>query len=149
MAGTSVSVKAEGFSRLDLLIGRLANPDFTELMESIGAMVETQTDVRLKSTKTAPDGTAWPALNPAYKKRKKTDGGILQLEGDLRKSIVSLVTGGLSVEIGTNLVYAATHQFGDPRRNIPQREFLGLSPENEEAISGLIEAWIEQQTAAA
>jgi phage virion morphogenesis protein len=149
MAGTSVSVKAEGFSRLDLLIGRLANPDFTPLLDSIGALVVSQTETRITKTKAAPDGTKWPELNEAYSKRKKKGGGILELEGDLRDSLVHLVTGKTAVVIGTNLVYAATHQFGDPRRNIQQREFLGISPENEEAISGLIEAWIEQQTAAA
>jgi len=26
-----------------------------------------------------------------------------------------------------NLVYAATHHFGDPRRGIPARPFLGVS----------------------
>lgn len=27
-------------------------------------------------------------------------------------------------KIGTNVVYAPTHEFGDPRRNIPERSFL-------------------------
>jgi phage virion morphogenesis protein len=148
VAGTSISVSADGFERIDAMLSRLVNPDFTELLESIGGMVETQTDVRIKTQKASPDGTKWPELSPEYKKRKKK-GGILELEGDLRISIVSLVTGQTSVEVGTNLVYAATHQFGDPSRNIPQREFLGLSPDNEEAINRLLEEWFAQQTAAA
>ena len=35
---------------------------------------------------------------------------------------------------GTNLVYAATHQFGDPERNILARPFLGASGEDNRFI---------------
>ena len=146
MAGTSVSVSAEGFSRLDLLIGRLLDPYWDPLLDSIGALVVSQTEERIARSKTAPDGTPWLALNPAYAKRKKKGGGILELEGDLRDSLVHLVTGKTSVRVGTNLVYAATHQFGDQKRGIPQREFLGLSPADEEAINEMILDWAETQT---
>jgi phage virion morphogenesis protein len=146
MAGASVSVRAEGFSWVDLLVSRLLNLDFNPLFDGIGALVEAQTKERVKSTKTAPDGTKWPELSPAYEQRKKKGGGILELEGDLRDSLVHLVSGA-SVEVGTNLAYAATHQFGDARRGIPQREFLGLSPEDEQQISGLINVWWQQQLA--
>lgn len=141
MAGASVSVSAPDLSRLDLVVSRLLNPDFNELLDAIGGLVVSQTETRITQTKTSPDGTAWPALNPAYAKRKKKGGGILELEGDLRDSLVHLVTGNSAVEVGTNLVYAATHQFGDEKRGIPQREFLGLSPENEQQINGLLDEW--------
>ena len=147
MSGTSVSVEAKGFSRLDLLIGRLMDPYWDPLLDSIGALVVSQTEERIVRTKAAPDGTKWPELSPDYAKRKKKGGGILELSGDLRDSLVHLVTGKTSVAIGTNLIYGATHQFGDPRRNIPQREFLGISPENEAQINGLIDEWFAQQTA--
>lgn len=32
-----------------------------------------------------------------------------------------------SAMVGTNKIYAATHQFGDPNRNIPERSFLELT----------------------
>jgi phage virion morphogenesis protein len=32
--------------------------------------------------------------------------------------------------VGANKAYAATHQFGDPERNIPARPFLTLQPED-------------------
>lgn len=57
------------------------------------------------------------------------------------------VTGNSAVEVGTNLVYAATHQFGDEKRRIPQREFLGLSPDDEQQINRLIDTWWKQQLA--
>ena len=44
---------------------------------------------------------------------------------------------GASVEVGSNLVYAATHQFGDPDRRIPARPYLGLSADDERDIEAL------------
>ena len=146
MSGTSVSVKAEGFSRLELFIGRLADPYFDPLLDAIGALVVSQTETRIVSSKSSPNEVPWPALSPAYAKRKKSGGGILELTGDLRDSLVHLVTGKTSVDVGTNLIYARTHQLGDPSRNIPQREFLGLSAMNEMKINELVEEWIDQQT---
>jgi len=140
MSGTNINVEMRGLNRVEELVARLLRPDFDPLLDAIGGLVVSQTEERITQTKAAPDGTAWPALSPAYAKRKKKGGGILELEGDLRDSLVHLVTGD-NVEVGTNLVYGATHQFGDDSRGIPQREFLGLSPDNEEAINGLIDEW--------
>lgn len=138
---------ATGFERIDALIARLANPDFDPLLDALGALVVSQTEERITQEKAAPDGTAWPELSERYAKRKKKGSGILELEGDLRDSLVYLVS-GQTVEVGSNLIYAATHQFGDEDRGIPQREFLGISDENEEAINELIDDWFEQLSAA-
>lgn len=146
MAGAGVSIKTTGLNKIDELIARLLNPDFDPLLDAIGALGVSQTEQRIDQEKTAPDGSAWAALNPAYAKRKKK-GGILELEGDLRDSLAYRVS-GQTVEVGTNLIYAATHQFGDESRGIPQREFLGLSPENEEQINPLIDKWWRGVTAA-
>jgi phage gpG-like protein len=45
----------------------------------------------------------------------------------------------------SNIVYAATHQFGDDERNIPARPYLGLSQENAQDVLDVIEDWIDQQ----
>jgi len=47
------------------------------------------------------------------------------------------------VQVGSNLIYAATHQFGDPARNIPARPFLGLSTDDRTEILALAQAWLE------
>ncbi len=148
MAGATVSVEAAGLNKLDEFIGRLTDPIFDPLLDAIGALIVSQTEDRIARTKTSPGEIPWPALSTAYAKRKKKGGGILELSGDLRDSLVHLVTGKTSVRIGTNLIYAATHQFGDPSRNIPQREFLGISAMNEMKINELVEEWVAQQTAA-
>ena len=40
---------------------------------------------------------------------------------------------------GTNIIYAATHQYGDDSRNIPEREFVYIDYETEFQIGELIE----------
>ena len=59
-------------------------------------------------------------------KNKSRGHKILQDSGRLRLSITHR-RDGQSVKIGTNLIYAKTHDEGFKRRNIPQREFLWLS----------------------
>ena len=60
----------------------------------------------------SPEGEAWEALKPATVRRRKGDAHpILQRKGNLKKTITFNVTPD-SVIVGTNLVYAAVHQFG-------------------------------------
>lgn len=73
-----------------------------------------------------PDGKWRPLKLATLKRRRKAGRGakILQDTGRLKQSItaISSVEGA---EVGTNIVYAATHQKG--RGKIPQRQFLWLS----------------------
>ena len=39
-----------------------------------------------------------------------------------------------SASVGSQLIYAATHQFGDSSRGIPARSFLGVSIQDEREI---------------
>ena len=64
-------------------------------------------------------------------------------EGHLDDSIQFLVTGD-SVETGSNLVYAAPHQFGLAERNIPERPFLGLSADNEGELLTEVDRFLDQ-----
>ena len=93
----------------------------------------------------APDGESWQPLARATKvgrlrrdRRNFRKGGGLSKRGRqavragfqplvdtgrLRASITRNVYGN-AVEIGTDVAYAATHQFGDAGRGIPARPFL-------------------------
>ena len=51
---------------------------------------------------------------------------ILQNTGRLKRSIRSRNTKTEAI-IGTNVKYAAVHNFGSRKKNIPQRRFMGLS----------------------
>ena len=57
----------------------------------------------------------------------------LQRSGALVRSILADWSPTESVA-GTNLIYAATHQFGDPDRDIPARPYLGASGEDNRFI---------------
>jgi phage gpG-like protein len=48
---------------------------------------------------------------------------------------------GLS--FGTDRVYGATHQFGDPERNIPERPFLGVSSDDEREILEILSEYLQ------
>ena len=60
----------------------------------------------------SPDGEAWEPLKPATVRQRKGDAHpILQRKGHLKKTITWKANPD-SVIVGTNLVYAAVHQFG-------------------------------------
>ena len=95
---------------------------------------------------------AWAPLKPATIRERVRQGyrpgPTLQRTGDLALSITSRHGAGASgfgsgnflAEAGTNLVYAATHQFG--RGDIPARPFLALWPEHEQRIADDVRRWV-------
>lgn len=93
----------------------------------------------------APGGTPWPPWSEGYRERmaKKGKGGnkILADTGELRRSLHREAKRG-SVVVGTAKEYAATHQFGDARRNIPARPFLGINEQDKEEIRKKVARYI-------
>lgn len=100
----------------------------------------------------SPDGAAWAPLSEVTQRQRGMEGygperPILERRGDLALSILSEFDRDSAVA-GSNLVYAATHQFGAskgafgktsrggpiPWGDIPARPFLGVWPEHEELI---------------
>lgn len=117
-----------------------------------------------------PDGIAWKPLNKAYLEIKRGPG-ILR-EAGMRGGLMASITfranagaGGASVQIGTNKIYGAVHQFGatikpkDPNGRlflrtpdgliwgaarqvtIPARPYLGISREDRETIMDVLDAF--------
>ena len=107
---TGVLMKVElsdqdvALSALGDLIARTSNP--TPLFEDIGLSLVTSTQHRF-DTSTSVDGSPWP---PSLRV-KKHGGETLILSGRLYRSITANAS-ATGVEIGTNVVYAAIHQFG-------------------------------------
>lgn len=109
--------------------------DMTETMDVIGARLENSTKHRFE-TETDPSGEPWKPSQPSYR-RGPAPGGIgnpnrgqtLTETGRLRASITHNVRGGDTVEVGTNVAYAAIHQFGGktPPRTIRPRNKKALS----------------------
>ena len=84
-----------------------------------------------------PVGGKWQKLSDSYQKFKQKIGKqrILQITGALKNSIISRSGGRgtqgsitkmdrMKLQIGTQLKYAAVHQFG--YKNIPARPYLGF-----------------------
>lgn len=140
---TTLKVDLSGFGRIERSMSRAGR---RTLLTSIGAELATSIKSRFK-TNIAPDGIPWPTSKAARKRGGKT----LQNTGRLRDSIVSSAN-SRSVRVGTNLRYAAAHQFGArarilrPRRKkalfwpgakhpvkkvslpaLPKRPFVGIS----------------------
>jgi phage gpG-like protein len=80
------------------------------LLRIIGAYGRDST-VRRMESQTAPDGTPWTPLNPAYAAIKPAGYDILYLHGDLRNS-QTFRAGVGEVSWGSPMVYAAAQQFG-------------------------------------
>lgn len=108
------------------------------LADAIGAVLESSVKRRIADEKAAPDGTPWAPWSDRHGATRRTGQSILRGEGDLLDSIQAL-TSAAEVQVGSNLVYAAIHQFGgdDVGKPIPARPYLGLSGEDERDIRDL------------
>ena len=143
MSGAGIRFDLVTDPRLANRLDRLAELDTDELLRGIGAEVESQTRRRIAVDKTSPDGSAWPDWSPEYAKTRHSGQSLLQGAGHLLDSLTHQVEGD-SVLIGSPLVYAATHQFGDPERGIEQREFLGLAGNDLDDVVGMVEDYLEE-----
>lgn len=156
MANLEIKVDASGAFR-----------DLEFKIANIGVMYKTWANhlekraVLAFKNQTAPDGTPWQALSPAYaayknnygkrvdrlRRRAKKSGEefsdrrgkpknkILQWTGSLYQSVAAS-SDAFGARVGSNLAVgsyslAAIHQFGAPRKNIPARPFLPMDAQGE------------------
>lgn len=119
MTGASIQIRsndAEIAARLEGAGAALG--DLRPTMSAIGAAMLFSTQRRFE-TKTAPDGQPWRPLAPRTAreraKRGRSPSDILRDTGRLYQSLTYQVSASGStatVEWGSNVVYAAIHQFG-------------------------------------
>ena len=157
MSGIRVSIQGE-FDAYKERLQRMGSLDRAALMAAIAEALRTSTDERFEN-EVSPEEVAW-------KRSIRASGGgkTLTDSGRLRTSIHAR-SSAKGAEIGTNTIYAATHQFGESGRTIrakkkpmlafqiggkwyhkkqvtikiPARPYLGLSDEDHEEIIGLME----------
>lgn len=100
---------------LTRLVERLRHPK--RALDEIGAQLVSSTRLRFV-TQSAPDGAPW---KPSARARRQ-GGQTLSDTGRLRRSITARVT-PRGLQVGTNVAYAAPHQFGAeiPARTIRAR----------------------------
>ena len=113
--------------------------DLHQPLDNIGAHIVSEIDLLFRDERD-PYGNDWEPLSEVtIKKRRKGprsgNDKILNDTGRLKNSITHNVLGN-SVEVGTNVVYAAIHQFGaakhslgqsSPWGDVPARPFLPTS----------------------
>lgn len=146
MTGSAVTIEARGLERLHERLNRFGGLHLAELRTMIGGEIENQTKRRIAEEKQSPDGTPWADWSSDYAATRGPGHSLLEAEGYLANSIAFDVSGA-QIEVGTNRVYGAIHQFGGAEvgRAIPARPFLGVSNDNEDDLLALVDAWVDAQ----
>jgi phage virion morphogenesis protein len=126
MAGSFIELKVTGEKQIATLLNKFIKQgqNLEPALAEIGEYLIESHQARFK-LEVAPDGTPWDPLAPKTIKRKG-HADILQDQGTLRDTLTYQL-GTNELDFGTNLEYAATHQFGREADGIPARPFLGLA----------------------
>ena len=157
MAGAAIQIEFDD-SQVRAAIDALtdAGRDLTPVMKVIGERLLNSARERFADEE-APDGSAWAPLSEGTLKAKQRNRGrILTRDGYLGGTLAYRAD-STSVEIGSPLIYAGTHQFGAeqgaggvtsrgspiPWGDIPARPFLvdadgRLAREDERAIVDIV-----------
>jgi len=142
MTGSILQVDSSELGKIGVKLDRYAArvTDLTPLMDDIGAMLVASTQDRFEKG-VDPEGKTW-----------KVSGRVAKAQGNAQ----TLVDSGLllssvhhephpdSVEVGTNMIYAAIHQNGGQAGRgravtIPARPFLGLSTDDKTEIGHIVD----------
>ena len=165
MAGATFELEYEGAAQdaLNQLASTL--DDLTPALRDIGEYLMIAHDERF-AQQVAPDGTPWKALSPSYQRTKtKNANRLLVLNGYLSKSFRYQV-GNQELTFGTDVPYAAHHQFGTrpytitPKSKkalafggavvkkvnhpgLPARPFLGISDADSREILDILDSHLQ------
>ncbi len=143
MSGAMIDVDLGEFEEASRRLKSLGGFERAELTENIAALLESSTRERIHETKATASGDAWPEWSVRYAKTRQIQHSLLVGEGDLLDSVTSFHDDG-AAGVGSNLVYFASHQFGDEERGIPERAPLGVSGEDRSDILDLVNATLAE-----
>ena len=142
MAGVRIELNQADLNVIQSQLYTLANitDNLKPVLNEIGDYLVSETTQRFKDS-TAPDDTQWQEV--------KRGGQPLVNHGHLRDSITYDADND-SVEISSNLVYAAIHQLGCQAGrghsvNITARPFLGVNMTDEREIGDILVKHISRQ----
>jgi len=127
MAGVTLTAQLTGTTALTKALNQLMTQAGTlsPALAQIGEYLLESHQSRFQ-LEIAPDGTPWAPLAPETLARKNGEDRILQDQGTLRDTLSYSVTGN-ELLFGSNLEYAATHQFGREEDGIEARPFIGIT----------------------
>lgn len=145
MAGVSFTVTDIGLDDAIMRLSKLQSFDMAELTDAASGLLESSVKHRIGEEKTAPDGTPWADWSQDYAETRGSQHSLLVGENNLLESVQSYATGTEAI-VGTNLVYGAIHNFGGAEvgKNIPKRQFLGLSDIDVQDLHELVTGSLEE-----
>lgn len=132
---------AKDLEKINRVLDVLGNQPSADLMMTIGETVLDQTRRRIDDEKRDPAGRPWAAWSEEYAETRTAGQGLLEGTGELLESLKVFVKGD-TVEVGSDVIYAASQQFSQP-----EREFLGLSNDNERELLLAIGQQLEREIA--
>ena len=130
-----------GLDQFQAALMRVSKFRRSVLLDQLADLMLTQNKKRLDQAKESPDGESWAPLSESYAETKK---GSEQLEesGQLLDSLQAQ-SGSDGVSLGSNLVYAAVHLYGDEERGIPARPYLGFSDDDLIELGEVAESFLK------
>jgi len=138
MTGVVFQLTTTGLDPALFALRQLGGFEMARLADGVGAILESGARGRIAEEKAGPDGAAWDPWSERYDETREERHSLLVAEGSLLDSIAFFATGD-EVVVGSNLVYAATHQMGGVEgTNIPARPYLGMSGDEERDIRDLV-----------
>lgn len=137
MSGISLSYAIDDQAAM-ALFRRLEHVDTRLMFGEIGSQLASSVAQRFKDG-VDPDGNPWEPSE-----RAKREGGKTLVDHEVLKSSITYNAYTDSVEVGSNMVYAAIHQFGGKTgRNhattLVARPFLGINADDEDEIEGIVD----------
>lgn len=137
MIGYKVTISGDEAVQKALTAVAARVQDMTPLMRQVAQVLKFASEEAFEGEKNASTGASWTRLAPATvrsyvtKTKRRGEHPILQVTGRLAASLTTMVGKAFAL-IGTNVVYAAIHQFGgfagrNLRTQIPARPYIGLT----------------------
>ena len=124
-----LAIQIQGHAELEALLSKLDNfLSGTHLLDESAAILLNRTRTRFLQEKD-PDDVHWiPSIAGLLRKGSRRGGGTLFDTGTLFHSIQLYKDSDDTRSIGSDVPYGLTHQLG--LRNLPRRQFLGISDDD-------------------
>lgn len=136
----TITVQTPGFKAFQDALQRVSRFRRSVVLDQLADLMLEQNRARLDQAKEGPDGDSWEPWTAAYS-AKNSSGELLEKSGDLLDSLQASV-GRDSVSLGSDLLYAAVHQYGDDKRGIPARPYMGFSDDDLDELGALAETFL-------
>lgn len=146
MAGVIFTVEQDGLESINERLGRLLDmgeDSFRDLLAEIGEDIVSQVRTSFEEQK-SPGGDAWePSIRAAE------EGGQTLVDSARLETSINYEVGSDEVEVGTNVVYGAIHQFGGQagrghKTTITARPYIPGDETEIAGLPGLIDDYIER-----